>query len=305
VSLLPLYALGGSLTTVAQRYLSFHFDQYTQNFYRFLAGGACLLLLVVLLRPVELRRLWRDPQGRRGLLLLTVGGLFAQALYVEGLTRTSAVLAALIGVLGVPLAAAVSALFYADERQTLRGPHFVAGAALALSGAVGLAFTHDGGKLTSGGGLYYLLGAALLGTGLTLLAKRLVVAFHPVCVVASTTMLTVPLFLLGGLLWGRLGAVGEASPVTIAVLLLSGVWGMVMGGAVFFLSMREFGVIVTRFMELSMPVFTGVLGYLLFRESLTGPQMVFAGALLVGCALVVVSRRQPESAAHCVHRIAR
>ncbi len=63
---LGAYAVGASFVPVFQRYLTFHFDQFTQNFYRFLTGSSCLVLLSGLLWPRELLRLLRSRKGMAG-----------------------------------------------------------------------------------------------------------------------------------------------------------------------------------------------------------------------------------------------
>lgn len=295
--ILGLYAVSASLVTIFQRYLSFHFDQFTQNFYRFLTGAACLLLLSSLLWPRELLRLLRSRRGMAGVGAIAAGGIVAQALYVEGVGRTSAAIAGLISILMVPLTTALGAAIFADERHRVQGRGFLVGAPLALLGAVGLALSHRGSAETGqSGGIYYLLIATVMGSGLTAMSKRMVLSFHPVCTTTLTTSLMCPFFLLGALLWGDVSKVGQAPPVTVAILLGSGAYGLLIGGAFFYLCLQKYGMVLTTFTNLAAPVFTGVLGYLVFAERLSTLEIGCGAALLVGCYLVVAGRNNHPGA---------
>jgi len=268
------------------RYLTFHFDQFTQNFYRLATGAACLALLSLWRWPVESRRLLRSRRGLVGAGLIATGGVVAQALYVEGVARTSAALAGLLFVAGLPLSVIAGAAVFADERGTMRGLRFYVGAPLSLAGAAGLAVVRESPDWQYSAGVGYLLLSTVIGAGLGLLSKRMVLSHHPVCVAALTTALMCPFFLLGALLWGNLGAVQQASPMTLLILFGSGAYGLVIGSGLYYVCLRRSGLIATRFAELAMPVFTALGGYLIFREALTFGQVGCGILLLAGSALV-------------------
>jgi drug/metabolite transporter (DMT)-like permease len=299
---LAAYAIAASLVTPAIRYLSFHFDHFTQNAYRFLTGAACLLLLSVLLWPGELRRLLRSRRGMAGVVTIAGGGAVAQSLVVEGVGRTSAVLGALIPLLAVPLMVVLGALIFADERTVVRGRGFLVGAPLALVGAVGLALARRSPEaLAYTQGVYLLLAGTVLGTGLTLLSKRMVMSFHPVCITTLNTTLMCPLFFLGAYLWGNPGeALAQASPQTLAILFGSGAYGMLVGGGFYYICLQRYGAVRTTFTNLAAPVFTGAVGYLLFREGMSPAEIVSAALLLAGAYLVIAGkgRERGERAPH-------
>lgn len=285
------YAVGASLVVVFQRYLTFHFDQFTQNFFRFLTGAGCLMLLCVILWPSELLRLLRSRRGMMGVGVIAIVGLAGQALAVEGIARTSAVLGGLIPIVGVPLSVALGALIFPDERATVRGRGFLLGAPLALLGAAGLALSGGSGEeVAYSQGAFLLLASTLLNSGLILVSKRMVLSFHPVCVTTLNTTVMCPLFLLGAWLWGDPGQVGRVSSLTLTILLLSGAYGLLIGGALFYFCLYRYGMILTTFTTLAAPVFTGLFGYLLFREALTREEIASAVVLLTGCYLVIAGR---------------
>lgn len=286
---LGAYVVGGAAVPVFMRYLTFHFDQFTQNFYRLTTGAVCLAALSLWLWPAESRRLLGSRRALMGAALIAVGGVAAQALYVEGVARTSAAIAGLLFLAGLPLSVIGGALAFADERESMRGPRFYLGAPLGLAGAVGLAIVGGSGEWGYSAGVGYLLASTVIGAGLGLLSKRMVLSHHPVCVSALITTLMCPLFLVGALIWGNPGVVKEASAVSLLILFASGAYGLVVGSALYYVCLQRSGLVVTRFGELAMPVFTALGGYLIFQETLTPGQVACGALLLAGCALVGTS----------------
>ena len=289
--------VGGAAVPVFMRYLTFHFDQFTQNFYRLTSGAVCLALLSLWLWPSQSRRLLSSRRGLVGASLIAAGGVAAQALYVEGVARTSAAIAGLLFVAGLPLSVLAGALVFTDERQKMQGLRFYLGAPLGLAGAVGLAVVHGSGEWQYAAGVGYLLASTAISAGLGLLSKRMVLSHHPVCASALITTLMCPLFLIGALVWGNPGAVKQASAMPLLILFASGAYGMVVGSALYYVCLQRSGLVVTRFGELAMPLVTALGGYLIFREALTPGQIGFGALLLAGCALVSTSAlRRPSQA---------
>lgn len=305
VVVLGTYAVAGSVVPIAIRFLTFHFDQVTQNCYRFMAGAAVLLLWAVLAWRGELARLLRSRRGMAG-VILTAGGAFAtQALYVEGVARTSAVLAAVMAVVSVPLAVTIGALLFADERDVVRRPRFLIGAPLALAGALGLALGGGSGAVEYTAGARMLLVAVLIGAGISQLSKRLVLSFNPLCIAALSTTLQAVAFGVVMVGWGNPEQVLSAPGWVVTVMLLSGVYGLLVGGALYYYCMGAFGLTRTVMTGLASPVFTGALGYLWLREGMHVGEGIAAAVVLVGCYLViggketgVSTERTREGSAH-------
>ncbi len=170
--LLGFYVIGGSFITIFQRYLTFYFDNFTQNFFRFLTGSLSLLLVSIFFFRNDLKKISQD-LGQLGKIgLLAILSAFSQ-------------------------------------------------------------------------------------------------------------------FLFGALFWGCLAKVKEVSSFTNTILLVSGAYGLMIGMGLAFMSIKTFGVVIVRLAELSAPVFTGVLGYFLFKETLSLLQIVFGAILISGCFLIL------------------
>ena len=293
---LATYVVGGALIPVLQRYLSFHFDQFTQNFYRMLAGGCALLLVAGLWYRPGLRCLLGSARGLGWAGLMSLGAALGNALVVEGIARTSATVGGLMLILIAPLASVAAALLYAEERRLLRRARVLGGAGLALAGAVALALSAGQGDLRATDGVWLLLGAALVMATLTVFAKRVVTEFEPVSVTAVMTLASCVTFGVAGLRWGHLGAVLTCPPLPLAVLLLSGVYGLLVGFGLQFVTLRRLGVVTLIFGSLASPVFTALFGHWVFQERLAARQLAAAAVLLVGCLLVVAAKAASRKA---------
>ncbi|MHB0857582.1 MAG: EamA family transporter [Anaerolineae bacterium] len=296
-ALLTLYAVAGSLITVVQRYLSFHYDSFTQNAYRTVAGSLGLLLIVALFRRRQFRLLWAWPGLPPRVALLALLTACANALFVEGVTRTSATLSGLLALLILPLTLGLAVIVFPDEREAIRNPRLRVGLLLALLGTAGLTLGGDAGVPSEALGVAFLVLSSVVVALISLLTKRLLITSDPLCMGALNSSLVSVLLVAAALLWGDLGAVRQAPPPANALLLFSGLYGLFIGVALQFVNIRRFGLVVTRIAELATPAFTGLFAYLLFRERMAPHQLAFAVVLLAGCFLVLtgpsVSRSAP------------
>ncbi|HNQ35712.1 MAG TPA: DMT family transporter [bacterium] len=287
---LAVYGVGGSLVVVFQRYLTFHFDNLTQNAYRFLAGSAALFLLAHHFFRAELVRLLKD---RRQILRIFGSALLLTAptfLIVEGIARTTAALAGLLHTMAIPLTLLLALALFPDERNLGQPGFFLAGTLAALAGTVGL--TLSGGSLAfqrSIGNLY-VLAATLVGVACGLIIKRLVRDTQPVCLGAFTCGFVGLLFLAVLAVQGRMTAFLGAGFLPVTVLFFSGVYGMLIGVGLAYTLIRKAGLITVRLTDLAMPVFTALFGFLLFGERLARTQMLYGGLVLGGCLMVLLNR---------------
>ncbi|MHB1295622.1 MAG: DMT family transporter [Anaerolineae bacterium] len=286
-ALLTLYAVCASLITIVQRYLSFHFDSFTQNAYRTTAGALGLLLIVALFRRRQLRQLIGRPGLAGRVLVLAILTTLTNSLFVEGVTRTSATLSGLLSLLILPLTVGLAVLIFPDEREATRSPRLRAGLLLALLGTVGLTLGSSSTGASEALGVLFLVLAAVVGAVFSLLTKRLLVTADPLCMGALNTSLVSVFMVAEALLWGDLSAVGRVAPIVNATLLFSGLYGLFIGVGLQFVNIGRFGLVVTRVAELATPAFTAVFAYLLFHEAMAPLQVAFSALLLAGCFLVL------------------
>lgn len=286
-ALLTLYVVCASFITIIQRYLSFHFDSFTQNAYRTVAGALGLLLIVALFRRRQFRQLLQRPGLAGRVLVLAILTTVTNSLFVEGVTRTSATLSGLLSLLILPLTVGLAVLIFPDEREATRSPRLRAGLLLALLGTAGLTFWSSTGGSSEALGVLCLVGSAVVGAVFSLLTKRLLVTADPLCMGALNTSVVGVFMIVEALLWGDLGAVRQVAPIVNVTLILSGMYGLFIGVGLQFVNIGRFGLVVTRVSELAMPAFTALFAFLLFRERMAPLQIAFAVLLLGGCFLVL------------------
>lgn len=287
---LAVYGVGGSLVVVFQRYLTFHFDNLTQNAYRFLAGSAALFLLAHHFFRAELAALLRD---RRQVLNIFGAAMLLTAptfLIVEGIARTTAALAGLLYTMAIPLTLLLALAFFPDERNLGHPGFFIAGVLAALAGTIGLTLSGGSVSFQHSIGNLYVLAATLVGVVCGLVIKRLVREVQPLCLGAFTCGFVGLLFLGALVLKGRALAFLEAGLLPGVVLFFSGVYGMLIGVGLAYTLIRRTGLITVRLTDLVMPVFTALFGFLLFGERLSGLQAGCGGLVLGGCLVVLLNR---------------
>lgn len=285
--LLGFYVIAASFIAIFQRYLTFYFDNFTQNFFRFLTGSLSLLLVSIFFFRDDLRKISQslNQLGRIGLLAIL--SAFSQFLFIEGLSRTSAVMGGLISILGFPLTIGLAMMIFSDEKEIARGRNFVLGSFLAIGGTIGLILSKGNLNLTYSLGTLYLLIAIIVFSIAALITKKLVITSNPICIATLVAGFMCIIFLFGALFWGCLAKVREVSPFTNIILLLSGAYGLMIGMGLAFVSIKIFGVIIFKLAELSAPVFTGIFAYFLFKETLSLLQVVFGAILIGGCFLIL------------------
>ncbi|MCD6221341.1 DMT family transporter [bacterium] len=284
---LVFYVIGGSFIPIFQRYLTFYFDSFTQNFFRFFAGSLSLLLISIFFFRDELREIVLDLNRIRKIGLLAILSVLSQFLYIEGLSRTSAIMGGLMFVLGIPLTLGLTVLVFQDEKKVIKEKNFILGSFLVICGTIGFMLSKGNLNLTYSLGIIYLLIATTIYSIANLLIKKLVITSNPVCIgtVVSGFMCIIFLFLC--YFFGCVSKVKEVSIFTNTVLFFSGAYGLIIGVGFSFFCIKKFGVIIVRLVELSIPVFTGIFGYFLLEEKLNLLQMVSAGILIIGCFLIL------------------
>ena len=290
--LLTFLVIGNAWVPIAERYLTRFLDPFTLSFYRFLAGGLFLLFISLRFVPDVFKAMLTT---RRLSILFVICIVFTivKVLTVAGLARTPAVLSSLINLSSLPLALGLALWIFPDERRSAADKRFYIGAVIALTAAAALALSNGNHSAEYSDGTLYLVIAALLGVGVSLLSKRLMITFHPVCYGAIVNLMMATLLFFCSLQWGDLGKVASLPLSTNVILFGSGIYGQVAGTLAFLYAIKRFGVVVTRLAELSAPVFVGLFGFLAFGELLQLHQVVLGAVLIFGCYLILGKREKP------------
>lgn len=289
--MLGSYVVLSSLLPIMQRYLLFTFDPITIGFVRHLAGSAVLLVIAAIVVPAELRNIFSSPRRFAGLAVLALLYTLAVGLFVAGLGRTSAVMSSLISLLGLPLTLLLLMFTFEDERRRASGKLFFTGAGMAFAAAAALALSNSSKGASDALGTLFLIGSTLIIALSAIFTKRMVIAFHPLALGSVNGMMMAVYFGIGTLFWGNVGLMATAPPATNALLIFSGVYGLLIGSGLYLANMKRWGMVVTRLAELATPVFTGLFGFVFFGEQLLPAQAAFGAVLIAGCMLILLSRK--------------
>lgn len=289
--MLGSYVVLSSLLPIMQRYLLFTFDPITIGFVRHLFGSAVLLVIAAIVAPAELRNIFSNARRFAGLVALAFLYTLSVGLFISGLGRTSAVMSSLISLLGLPLTLILLMVTYEDERRRAKGRLFFIGAGMSFVAAAALALSNGAKGASDALGTLFLIGSTLIIALSAVFTKRMVIAFHPLCLGGVNGALMALFFGIGTLFWGNLGLMATAPPATNALLIFSGVYGLLIGSGLYLANMKRWGMVVTRLAELATPVFTGLFGFLFFGEQLTPAQVGFGALLIAGCMVILLSRK--------------
>ena len=265
--------------------LSSYFDVHTQVFYLYLIGWFTLIVVNLV---SQRRRLYSGFKEIRKFILPAALIYVSETLYVAGvymLTPTVAVLLIKSSLLFIIL---LSFVFFADERRIIRSKSFVVGSLFVAVGVcgviVGKGSLHlDGFNL---GVVLILLGSVSWGLCCVLIKIRVgrIGAFVSAGVIFT---LSLPMFLVSALLFGDVKELYVAPRGTVILLLLYGILCVGVGTGLNYKSIKLIGVVISSSLLLVTPLFTAILSYIIFGETLTTYQILAATILLTGCYMLI------------------
>lgn len=278
------------------RYMSLHFDTVNNNAVRFLAGGALFITICLFKFRGEFGKIKAQPTLILKLLLL---GIFMTAnmfFYMNGLRYTSAVTGSIFGILAMPLAVIMAAVFFPDERGRVKQKTFCLGSILAVAGS--LVFVISGSE--AGESANFFKGALFLGIAIliqsvqNIVVKNVGKTLHSIVISASTATLSGIIYLCIAIQTGKIHQLSTVSPGLLSGLALAGVYGMLTGMLLAFYIVQKQGVVVYNVLQLIVPLSTAVVGYFTLGETITPVQGL--GAVIVICGCVFALREKNPDA---------
>lgn len=266
------------------RILGSHFDNLTQNFYRFLAASVVLIIINLLCYKEEFLKGLRNIKN---FIFPTVLIFVFQIIWVRGLYILTPTVAVLISKSNVLFVTLFSFLLFKDERAIIKSRAFISGSLLAIIGVVGVIIGRSNLLLNDFnlGVLLMLIGAVLWALYLIVVKKR-VRKTEPLVVAGIVYTLSIPLFFISSLFWGDLSKILKAPPGINILLFVSGILCVGMANAFNFKSIKLIGTAISSTFVLVTPFFTGVASYFIFKEVLTIQQILFGIILIIGCAIL-------------------
>ena len=154
-----LYIILMGFSLPIMRFMSIRFDTINNNAVRFLSGGLVFILISVFKFSGEFKKIKEEPILILKLLLLGLLMTGNMYFYMNGLKYTSALTGSIFGILAMPLAVIMAAIFYRDERGRVKQVSFYAGSILAVIGSLIFVLSGNSGGESSD----FIRGALLLG----------------------------------------------------------------------------------------------------------------------------------------------
>ena len=275
------------------RFMSMHFDTINNNAVRFLSGGSVFILISIFKFNGEFEKIKEEPILSFKLLLLgflMTGNMY---FYMNGLRYTSALTGSIFGILAMPLAVVMAALFYRDERGRVKQVNFYIGSILAVIGS--LIFVIYGNK--NGESSDFLKGALLLGIAIliqsfqNLVVKNVGKKLHSIVISASTATLSGIMYLSIAIQSGKITQLSEVGIGLLAGLALAGIYGMLTGMLMAFYIVQKQGVVIFNILQLIVPLSTAVVGYFTLGETINLIQGVGAVIVVLGCIFALKERK--------------
>ena len=288
IAALAFVLVAWSFSSPVVKYLMPHYDPWTQNAYRYLAGMLTLL-------PFLVQR-WRRLNRHALLQLLapTIPNVIHQTAWVVALLWILPALSSFLNKSSVLFAAAMAFWLFPDERWLFRSKRFLAGLVLSLTGTLGLALLRpDLNELRINLGVLLVLVAAAGWAMYTVAAKRPAAEIGPTLSFAVVSIYTTALLVPMALLWGDFGAWWRAPWHVTAIMIVSGIFLIGLAHTAYFYAIKRLGVSVCATMMLTTPLGTMVWSRWMFGEQLTGGQLIGGAMLLTGGALTLLAKEKP------------
>lgn len=288
-----LYIILMGFSLPIMRFMSIRFDTINNNAVRFLSGGLVFILISVFKFSGEFKKIKEEPILILKLLLLGLLMTGNMYFYMNGLKYTSALTGSIFGILAMPLAVIMAAIFYRDERGRVKQVSFYAGSILAVIGS--LIFVLSGNS--SGESSDFIRGALLLGIAIliqsiqNLMVKNVGKKLHSIVISASTATLSGIMYLSIAVQSGKIAQLSEVSGGLLAGLALAGVYGMLTGMLMAFYIVQKQGVVVFNILQLIVPLSTAVVGYFTLGETINLIQGAGAVIVIMGSIFALRERK--------------
>lgn len=276
------------------RFMSIHFETINNNAVRFLAGGFLFILICIFKFRDEFKKIKEEPILILKLLLLGCFMTGNMYFFMNGLKNTSALAGSIFGILAMPLAIIMAAIFFKDERDRVKQKNFYIGSILAVIGS--LLFVIYGNK--AGGSSDFLKGALFLGTAIfiqsvqNLVVKNVAKKLHAIVISASTATLSGIIYLTIAIQSGKIVQLSEVSQGLLIGLALAGVYGMLTGMLMAFYIVQKQGVVIFNILQLVIPLSTAIVGYFTLGEKINFIQGIGAIIVVLGCIFALKKKEE-------------
>ena len=273
--------------------LASYFDNFTQNFYRYLAASIVLTIFNLVYHKKEFLK---EIKNIKKYILLTIIIFSFQLLWVVGLSTLPPTIAILIGRSSILFIAVFSFILFKDERNIIKSKFFISGSLLAFIGVIGIITSKSRIYLKDFNiGAAAILAAAVLWALYIISIKQRVIKTDPLVAAGIVFTLSVPLFFIASLVWGDLLKITSVPMSINIILFISGIFCVGVANAFNFKSIKIIGATLSSTFILTTPFFTAIASYFIFKEILNIQQIIFGIILITGCGLLLRSGNNSSS----------
>ena len=267
--------------------LSFHFDNLTQNFYRYLAASIVLIVVNLAFYKKEFLTSFKNIQR---FILPTILIFMFQIISVAGIYRLTPAIVVFINKSSVLFVILFSFIFFYDERRIIRSKAFISGSLLSIIGLIGVIIGKGNLQFDFNLGVILILISAILWALYVLAIKRIVKETNPFVSASIVFTLCVPLFFMSSLFFGNIQGLSAAPKGIVVLLFLSGIFCVGIANAFNYRSIHLIGAAISSNFNLITPFFTAIASYFILKEVLTLYQILSGIVLIIGCAILLSSR---------------
>ncbi|OOH87954.1 multidrug transporter [Pasteurellaceae bacterium 15-036681] len=284
-----IYVFGVGINIVLLRYFSLHIHPANNNGVRFTIGGILLLLLVWWKYRHHLKTLAQTPKFQFYVSLLGIMMATNMFFYLKGVALTSAVTASIFGILAMPFAIIIAAIFFIDERNRIKNKAFWLGSGLAIVGS--LCFVGYGKQLHLGdnfvvGGLFLFTSIVIQGTQ-SLIIKAITNKLNAFTISAFTSFIAGILSLTFSVQTGNIAELSQFSSLFIISLIFVGIFAITTGMVLGFHVVQTQGITTYQILQLLLPISTAIISYFALDEQLSFVQFIAGIVVILGAAIAL------------------
>ena len=288
-----LMALGAvvcwSVAPVLIHYVKDWFPVLFQNFFRYLISLTVLWALCATTLKKRLikknfymaKRLWPY------LLVIVALNYIFQTAFTWGLYLVLPGVGSLVEQTGIVFNVLLATIFFADERATMRNPLFLGGIVFAVGGAVFIIVGSERfGQFEFNFGIFLIIICAAAWAMMGTIIRKFLYRLTPIFATATIFSLVTPIFLITHFAVDGFHIL-SAPPAIWALLVVSGFIGIGVGHTLYYASIPVLGLAASAGLNLLIPLFAGLLSYLVFGETFTAAQFGGGAVLIGGCYLAI------------------
>lgn len=269
------------------RYMSIHFETLNNNAVRFTAGGLFFFFICIFKYKNEVLRVCKAPFTMLSLVVLALFMTGNMYFFINGLKYTSALAGSVFGIISMPLAIIMAAIFFKDEREKANKVTFYFGGFLSLIGS--FIFVIYGENSSTGN--HFIMGSIFLGIAIfiqsiqNLIVKKLSRKMNAIVISAFTATLTGVFYLISANYLGIISHLTEVSSGLLIGLVLAGIYGMLSGMLLAFYIVQKQGVVIFNIIQLIVPLSTAIISYFTLDEHTSIYQAFGALIVVIGCII--------------------